>query len=116
MQAVDKERLGVLMEAAEGTDMYIPVLTGFCTGMPCGEVLALRWRRGSEEREADHPSIPSQTQPVVWSSRVQKQVVVQNDRIAPVLVEAFGKAPRENDETSKIYSAPTTRNSIWSFR
>jgi integrase len=32
-----------LIEAAEGTDMFIPILIGFCKGMRRGEVLPLRW-------------------------------------------------------------------------
>ena len=43
IQPVDEERAARLIEAAEGTDMFIPIPIGFCTGMRRGEVLALRW-------------------------------------------------------------------------
>jgi integrase len=43
MQPVDEERAASLIEAAENTEMFLPMLIGFCTGIRRGEALALRW-------------------------------------------------------------------------
>lgn len=43
MQPVDEERAAFLIEAAENTEMFLPMLIGFCTGLRRGEALALRW-------------------------------------------------------------------------
>ena len=43
MQPVDEQRAASLIEAAENTDMCLPLLIGFCTGLRRGEALGLRW-------------------------------------------------------------------------
>jgi integrase len=43
MKPVEEERAGELILSAEGTDMFLPVLTALCTGMRRGEILAMRW-------------------------------------------------------------------------
>ena len=43
MQPIDEDRAVLLIEPAENTEMYIPILTGLCTGLRRGELLAIRW-------------------------------------------------------------------------
>ncbi|BDG59904.1 tyrosine-type recombinase/integrase [Caldinitratiruptor microaerophilus] len=43
VQALTPDQAARLLEAAEGTDLYIPVLLGLTTGMRVGEICALRW-------------------------------------------------------------------------
>jgi integrase len=43
MKPVEEERAGELILSAEGTDMFLPILTALCTGMRRGEILAMRW-------------------------------------------------------------------------
>ena len=43
MQPVDEHRAAILIESAENTDMYIPILMALCTGMRRGEILGVRW-------------------------------------------------------------------------
>lgn len=43
MRPVDEYRAAVLIESAEKTDMYIPILMALCTGMRRGEILGVRW-------------------------------------------------------------------------
>jgi integrase len=43
MQPIDEDRAVLLIQSAENTDMYIPILTGLCTGLRRGELLAIRW-------------------------------------------------------------------------
>ena len=39
MQPIDEDRAVLLIESAENTEMYIPILTGLCTGLRRGELL-----------------------------------------------------------------------------
>ena len=43
MKPVEEDRAGWLIEAAENTDLYLPILTALYTGMRRGEILGLRW-------------------------------------------------------------------------
>ena len=43
MQLIDEDRAVLLIESAENTDMYLPILMGLCTGLRRGELLAIRW-------------------------------------------------------------------------
>jgi len=43
MVVLDEDQLASLLNAADGTSLYIPVLIAATTGMRRGEVLALRW-------------------------------------------------------------------------
>jgi integrase len=43
IKAVEEDRAAWLIEAAENTDLYLPILFGLCTGMRRGEILGLRW-------------------------------------------------------------------------
>jgi len=43
MKPVEEERAGWLIVSAEGTDMFLPILTALCTGMRRGEILGIRW-------------------------------------------------------------------------
>ncbi len=44
MRALDEAQTAWLIDAAQGTRLYIPVLLAVTTGMRRGEILALRWR------------------------------------------------------------------------
>ena len=48
-----KDRAVLLIESAENTEMYIPILTGLCTGLRRGELLAIRWT----DLELDKPRL-----------------------------------------------------------
>jgi integrase len=43
MQTLDVPSIGRLLEAAEGTQQYVPVLLAVTTGMRRGEIFALKW-------------------------------------------------------------------------
>jgi integrase len=43
MKPIEEERAGELILSAEGTEMFLPILTALCTGMRRGEILAIRW-------------------------------------------------------------------------
>ncbi|MBV8551267.1 MAG: tyrosine-type recombinase/integrase [Acidobacteriaceae bacterium] len=44
MTAVDEARAAWLIQAAEGTPLYLAILMALCTGMRRGEILGLRWK------------------------------------------------------------------------
>ena len=44
MQTLDAEATVVLMEAARGTNLFMPILLGVLCGLRRGEITALRWR------------------------------------------------------------------------
>jgi integrase len=43
MRAVDEEQGAWLLQAASGTQFYLPILYALCTGLRRGEILAQRW-------------------------------------------------------------------------
>jgi integrase len=43
VKAVEEDRSALLIGAAENSRLYLPILTGLCTGMRRGEILGLRW-------------------------------------------------------------------------
>lgn len=43
MKALNEERTVWLLRAAEGTEFYLPILMGLCTGLRRGEILGVRW-------------------------------------------------------------------------
>jgi integrase len=43
IEAIEEDRSALLLECAENTQLYLPILLGLCTGMRRGEILGLRW-------------------------------------------------------------------------
>ena len=50
MKALDADDTAVLIEAARGTRLFVPILLGVLCGMRRGEITALRWRSMDLER------------------------------------------------------------------
>lgn len=106
MQPIDEDRAVLLIESAENTEMYIPILTGLCPGLRRGELLAIRWT----DLDLDNARLTinqslSQTREGGWFFKSPKNKSSRRTITLPAaLVDAL-REHREHQHGSKICSA-----------
>lgn len=111
IQPIDEERAVKLIEAAEETDMFLPILMGLCTGMRRGEIAALRW----SDVDLDRAKLTVQQSLSHTRSRGLIFKAPKNKKsrrtisIPPVLVEALVEH-REKQEAIKDLFGPHYAN------
>ncbi len=106
MKPVEEDRAGWLIEAAEGTDLYLPILIALYTGMRRGEILGLRW----SDLDLDNARLTvkqslGQTRAGIHFKKPKNKKSNRTIALSETLIEAF-KEHRGRQEKTKALFGP----------
>jgi integrase len=104
MKPVEEDRAGWLIEAAENTDLYLPILIALYTGMRRGEILGLRW----SDLDLDNARLTvkqslGQTRAGIHFKKPKNKKSNRTIALSETLIDAFKKHRERQDKTKALF-------------
>ena len=104
MKPVEEDRAGWRIEAAESTDLYLPILIALYTGMWRGEILGLRW----SDLDLDNAWLTvkqslGQTRPGIHFKKPKNKKSNRTIALSETLIEAFTEHRLRQEKTKALF-------------
>jgi integrase len=113
IEAVPKEQVAAILEAARGSDLFLPILIALCTGMRRGEILALRWSDVDlgALRLVVHQSL-EETKAGVRFKQPKTPKARRTIALPPLLIEAIRAHRQQQERNRKLFGRDYSNNEL----